>query len=317
MNKKMLKAASVLLVVGLALYLVGISASASKPKVMVNAATEITYQAQDYAVQAGGVTEIKVITRNMPVTVSPSNGDEITIRYYTADEDPYEVSLERGVLTLKYEKENLFSSGSWFTGSTIFNGFNQNPMVEVVVPKAFAGALNLNTSNASVNVSGLTDSGDMTVVTSNGTVKLADLTAAQIRVTTSNSSLELIDIHSSLVKATTSNGRVNAEKLIVSGDVELRSSNGSVSVRQAAAKDRLTVNTSNGRVTVDQITASNIDLRSSNSGISGSVAGRRADYTISSDTSNADNNLNSGGSGRCSLTVNTSNGAIDIRFLND
>ncbi len=301
MNRKngILKMAGVLLVVGLALYFVSMAAFASDAPAQGSNTTEIVYEKEDYAVSAAGIDEIRIRTRNMPVTVTPSKGDEITLHYYTCEKDPYEVSLDDGVLTLKYKYENLFNVSNWFNGSTIYNVINNaNPKVEVVVPEAYAGALMLDTSNASVRVSGLTAAGD-------------------VRADTSNASIEMSNVSAKLVGAYTSNGSVTLDTVIVSGTAEMKSSNGSLTARQVAAKDKLRLETSNGRVVVDQVTSTAIELKSSNGSISGSVGGKRDDYTISSDTSNADSNLDSGGHGRFRLAVNTSNGAINIRFLGE
>ena len=298
-NNSVLKLAGVLLVVGLALYFVGMAAFASDAPAQGGNVTELTYEPADYTTPAVEITEIRIRTRNMPVKVTPSKGSEITLHYYTCEKDPYEVSLDGGVLTLKYKYDNLFNVSSWFNGSTIFNVINNtNPRVEVVVPEAYAGALELDTSNASVNVSDLTAAGN-------------------IRIDTSNSPIELNNVSAVQVSAHTSNGAVTLSKLIVSGTVDMKSSNGSLTARQVAAKDKLRLDTSNGRIVVDQVTSANIELRSSNGGISGTVGGKRSDYTISSDTSNADDNLGDGGKGPFRLTVNTSNGAINISFTDE
>jgi DUF4097 and DUF4098 domain-containing protein YvlB len=223
--------------------------------------------------------------------VTPSKTGEITLHYYTCEKDPYEVSLDGGKLTLKYKYDNLFNIGSWFNHQTDLN-------VELIVPEAYAGALTLDTSNASVNVSGLTAAGD-------------------VRIDTSNSTIEMNNVSATLASAHTSNGAVTLDKVIVSGTVDMRSSNSSLTARQVAAKDKLYLETSNGRVVVDQVTSAAIELKSSNGSISGSVGGKRSDYTISSDTSNADDNLGDGGNGPFRLTVNTSNGAINVSFLDE
>jgi hypothetical protein len=301
MNRKnsILKMAGILLVVGLALYFVSMAAFASDAPAQGGGVTELNYEKQDYTANAAGIGQIRIKTRNMPITVTPSKGGEITLHYYTCEKDPYEVSLDGGTLTLKYKYDNLFNVGSWFNGSTIFNVLgNTNPKVELVVPEAYAGALELDTSNASVNVSGLTEAGE-------------------VRMDTSNSSIEMNNVSATLASAHTSNGAVTLDKVIVSGTVDMRSSNGSLTARQVAAKDKLYLETSNGRVVVDQVTSAAIELKSSNGSISGSVGGNRSDYTISSDTSNADDNLGDGGKGPFRLTVNTSNGAINIRFLDE
>ena len=298
-NKSILKVASLLLVVGLALYFVGMAAFASESPAQGGKVNQITYVKEDYSVQADGISRINIRTRNMPVTVTPTKGNEITIHYYTSEEDPYEVSLEGGVLTLKYKYENLFSLGSWFSGSTIFNIINNtNPNVEVIVPEAYANALQLDSSNGSIHVSGLTGAGDVRMDTSNAAISVNNVTATGIT-------------------AQTSNGSVTLDTLVVAGGVDVKSSNGSITARQVAAKDRLVLKTSNARINVDQITSAMIELRSSNGSISGAVAGKRSDYTISSDTSNADDNLGDGGSGPSRLTVDTSNGAINVKFQGD
>ena len=298
-NKTMLKLASVLLVVGVALYFVGMAAFASESPAAGSKVTEITYVKEDYSVSADGISQISVKTRNMPVTVTPYDGNEITLHYYTSKEDPYEVSLENGVLTLKYKYDNLFSVGSWLKGSTIFNFMNNtNPYVELVMPKAYADDLKLNTSNASIHVSGLTGAGD-------------------IRMETSNSSIDISDVTAAGIGAQTSNGSVTLANAVIAGVVDVKSSNGTIHAKKVAAKDRLTLNTSNARINVEQITSAAIELHSSNGSISGTVAGKRSDYTISSDTSNADNSLGDGGKGPSSLTVNTSNGDIRVTFQDD
>lgn len=301
MNRKnaVLKMAGILLVVGLALYFVGMAAFASDAPAQGSTVTELQYEKQDYTVNASEIDQIWIRTRNMPIRVTPSMGNEITLHYYTCEKDPYEVSLDGGKLTLKYKYENLFNVSSWFNGSTIFNVINNtNPRVEVVVPEAYAGALQLDTSNASVNVSGLTSAGD-------------------VRIDTSNSAIEVSNVSATLLGAHTSNGAVTLDKVIVSGTVDMKSSNGSLTARQVAAKDKLRLDTSNGRIAVDQVTSAAIELKSSNASISGTVGGKRSDYTISSDTSNADDNLGDGGKGPSRLTVNTSNGAINISFLGE
>ncbi len=231
----------------------------------------------------------------MPVTVTPSNGNEITVHYYTCEKDPYEISLDDGVLRLNYKNDILFNIRSLFSGVLrVFS--NSNPKVEAIIPAAYAGKLQLDTSNAPVNVSGLISAGD-------------------VRINTSNSPIAADNVSAVLVNAHTSNGAVTLDKVAVSGAVEMKSSNGTLTARQVTAKDKLSMETSNGRIVADRVASAAIELKSSNGAISGSVEGKRSDYTISSDTSNGDDSLGDGGKGQNKLTVKTSNGNIDIRFL--
>ena len=291
-KNSVLKVAGVLLLAALAVYFVGMAVSA-----LSGNAKELVYEKRDYTINAAGIDEIRIRARNMPVTVTPSNGNEIAVHYYTCEKDPYEVSLNGGVLTLKYKNDNLFNISNWFTGA--YNVFsNSNPKVEVFVPAAYAGKLQLDTSNAAVNVSGLTSAGE-------------------VRINTSNSPIEADNVSAALVYAHTSNGAVTLDKVIVSGAVDMKSSNGTLTARQVAANDKLRMETSNGRIVIDQVASAAIELKSSNGAISGSVEGKRSDYTISSDTSNGDDSLGDGGKGQSRLTVNTSNGNINISFLGE
>ncbi len=289
-----LTVAGIFLVLGLALYFVG-AASFSGSKAGTGGST-IAYREADYTAPAEEVQGIVIKARNMPVTVKVSQGNEVALRYYTSEEDPYEVTLESGVLTLKYTNTALFSIGSVFANASIFRALNGGSLeVELTVPAAYAGSLRLDTSNGTITAAGLDGMGELTAETSNAAVNMTDISAKTVKIRTSN-------------------GGVTVERVLASGRLDAETSNGGVTARQTAAQDALTITTSNGRITVDMVTSKAIELRSSNAPISGTLGGRRGDYTIASSTSNGNNNLGSGGSGASRLTVNTSNGAIDIRF---
>ena len=291
-SSSVLRKAGLVLAAGLALYLVIIAVSAMSGK-----ATELVYEKRDYTVSAAGIEEIRIRARNMPVSVTPSDGSEITVHYYTSEKDPYEVTLDGGVLTLKYKNDIFTDISNWFSG--VFRVFsNSNPRVEVIVPAAYAGTLQLDTSNAPVNVSGLISLGN-------------------VRIKTSNAPIEANNVSALMIQAHTSNGAVTLDKAAVSGAVDMKSSNGTLTARQVVARGSLLMETSNGRIVVDQVAGAAIELKSSNGSITGTVEGKRSDYTISSHTSNGDDSLGDGGKGQFKLTVKTSNGNIDIRFLGE
>lgn len=291
-SSSVFRKAGLVLAAGLALYLVIIAVSAMSGK-----ATELVYEKRDYTVSAAGIEEIRIRARNMPVSVTPSDGSEITVHYYTSEKDPYEVTLDGGVLTLKYKNDFFTDISNWFSG--VFRVFsNSNPRVEVIVPAAYAGTLQLDTSNAPVNMSGLISLGN-------------------VRIKTSNAPIEANNVSAFMLQAHTSNGAVTLDKAAVSGAVDMKSSNGTLTARQVVARGSLLMETSNGRIIVDQVAGAAIELKSSNGSITGTVEGKRSDYTISSDTSNGDDSLGDGGKGQYKLTVKTSNGNIDIRFLGE
>ena len=274
-NTRMLLAAGLALIVFLS--------ACSAPDVM---AIKLVYEKADFSVNALGIDEVRIKARNMPVKVTSSDVDDIAIHYYTCEEDPYEVSLDGSTLTLKYLNENLSKST------------DSNPHVEVLVPKEFDGAFQMDTSNASVNVSGLNS-------------------VRNVHINTSNAPIGLEHVASDQAVAYTSNGEVTLDEVSVSGAVDVKSSNGTLTARQVTAGDKLIMITSNGRISIDQAASAVFELSTSNSSISGSVKGKRSDYTITSGTSNGDNNLGTGGKGALVLTAHTSNGNINIRFLGE
>lgn len=274
-NTRMLLAAGLALIVFLS--------ACSAPDIR---AIKLVYEKADYAVNALGIDEVRIKARNMPVKVTSSDVDDIAIHYYTCEEDPYEVSLDGSTLTLKYLNENLSQST------------DTNPHVEVIVPTEYSGAFQLDTSNDTVNVSGLNSVRNVHINTSNSPIDMEHVTAAQ-------------------VTAQTSNGAITLDEVSVSGAVDVKSSNGTLSARQVTAGDKLSMITSNGRISIDQAASAVFELSTSNSSISGSVKGKRSDYTITSGTSNGVNNLGTGGKGALVLTAHTSNGNINIRFLGE
>ena len=255
----------------------------SAPDVM---AIKLVYEKADFSVNALGIDEIRIKARNMPVKVTSSDVDDIAIHYYTCEEDPYEVSLDGSILTLKYLNENLSQST------------DTNPHVELIVPIEYTGAFQLDTSNDTVNVSGLNSVRNVHINTSNSPIDMEHVTAAQ-------------------VTAQTSNGAITLDEVSVSGAVDVKSSNGTLSARQVTAGDKLIMITSNGLSSIEQAASAVIELSTSNGSISGSVEGKQSDYAITSGTSNGDNSLRDGGKGAYMLTAHTSNGNINIRFLGE
>lgn len=304
-RKNVLTLASVLLVVGLALCFITFRSGAQQDyQTAGSQGAGSAYEKQEYKAAAQGIETIVVEARDMPVTVLPGQEDGITIQYFSAEKDPYEVTLENGVLALRCKyKNSVFSNTptSWFFGgvSTIYNVIGQgNLEIKVYVPKAYAGDFEVDTSNAVITVS------DFPKV-------------SQVRVDTSNGAVKLTNIGAERVEAVTSNGAITLEEVTARQDVTADTSNGAISAKRVGAGETLELTTSNGRITVDTVLAQALEMSTSNGSIAGNVDGKRSDYTISSSTSNADNNIDSGGSGPRRLNVDTSNGAINIKFLGD
>ena len=94
----------------------------------------------------------------------------------------------------------------------------------------------------------------------------------------------------------------------------LQAANGQIIAENLNTDQKLRLATTNGRVTLDNVSGQDIDIRTSNGSVSGTVHGEREAFTIHSHTSNAGNNLMNREGGDTRLNIVTSNGAVNVSF---
>ena len=157
------------------------------------------------------------------------------------------------------------------------------------------GAVEAESRNARITMEGITCSQGITLSTTNARVVLSDVVAREASVHTTNGRIELHDVYAREgMNAGGTNGQIIAENL--NTDQKLR------------------LATTNGRVTLDNVSGQDIDIRTSNGSVSGTVHGEREAFTIHSHTSNAGNNLMNREGGDRKLNIVTSNGAVNVSF---
>lgn len=208
-----------------------------------------------------------------------------------------------------------------FTIKTVY--LTQNPRVSVKYTISVPGHMlveHVESSNGTITVKGT--AGDLTADTSNGALSLANLKGAAT-AKTSNGGITMEDIDG-VVKADTSNGVIRLTR--ITGAVEAETSNGKIEVAEVA--ELVSLKTSNGSIKAEipvmtqdaQIKTSNgaitlylspelqanLDLDTSNAKIT--ISGIEIVTTEISKTS-FKGRLGDGGK---TLTVKTSNGAIDV-----
>ena len=172
---------------------------------------------------------------------------------------------------------------------------SDNAPIEVILPKVYWGAVEAESRNARITMEGITCSQGITLSTTNARVVLSDVVAREASVHTTNGRIELHDVYAREgMNAGGTNGQIIAENL--NTDQKLR------------------LATTNGRVTLDNVSGQDIDIRTSNGSVSGTVHGEREAFTIHSHTSNAGNNLMNREGGDRKLNIVTSNGAVNVSF---
>ena len=259
----------------------------------------------------GEITSLVVDDSNTAVEVVPGDGDHLSVDYEDGRWERYAIEETGGELHIEKQMER-----DWFRTFWDFDFGGRR--LTVRVPKNTVIALNVETSNASIALSGLGFE-TLSLRTSNARVEMEDVAVAQgVDVKSSSGSLYLTNV-------------------TAQGDINTRTSNGSVEFTGVGGAN-VVVDTSNGKVTLEDFTARGVDAKTSNGAISlagvdvqqelrftasngsitGSLAGSMKDYSIKSHTSNGHNNLPEElGLGARSLTATTSNGRIDVGFEAD
>ena len=244
--------------------------------------------------QASQVRSILVRDRNTRIILRGWDKEDIVIHHPETQRIQYEFSLAEGQLSLV--RKPMEFSLQWFQFESLSREMRE---VTLDVPHELAADLDLRTSNARINAGAVNCWGKASLVSSNASLHLNDFSARSIHLKSSNGSLNLQQVH--------------ALKELVGS-----SSNGSIKAEEVKAPDRLALTTSNANIQVKALESAAISLASSNANIRGSLAGKLAEYSISSTTSNGRNNLprqQQGGSK--TLEVRTSNGKIELEFEAD
>lgn len=176
----------------------------------------------------------------------------------------------------------------------------------------------LTTTNAQILCKSLTAEGSLSILTKNGRVDITGCNSGEaMMIYTTNAAVNLEDIQAGgEVRVSTTNGSLTAEALQARA-LEAETRNGRLTLTDTVTEESTYAETTNSSLKIHRIKAGdNIHLQSSNGAVKGSIKGKLSDYSITSKTSNAESNLPAhGGNGDKLLEVHTSNGDIDIEFI--
>ena len=300
--------------------------------------TEGDYEKKTFTCPASQVRAARLLCGEMPIRVSACDGNDLTLIYYTREDDPYEINLEDGVLTL--ERLSAAKGGSRFNfsmlGGIIKMGWSKPaPTAELFIPRDALMDLQARATNASIKVSDCQALCQVDLKTGNSRIEASDLSCINMTCTSSNGRLVLKNIRSrQRMTGKTSNSRIEATGLRSGGDMQLTTSNSHIEGRDlqsfgslylttsntgllaedCAAKDELRLTTSNGKLETWRSDGASVTLKTSNGSIRGTLPGHQQDWAIDSRTSNGKNSLPKDQPGQKPLTVHTSNGSIDLHF---
>ena len=267
---------------------------------------------KNYTAGSADLKSIIISDTDNSVRIAEGDGDKIEVVYYENSLEYYEINESNGALSIKARNNK-----KWYDYVGVLNFQVQNTTLLVMVPKDVLEKLDIKTSNGSVTVESVSPARLLNIYTDNGKIAVTNINSqAGIVLTTSNGPLTLENINAAYIKGKTTNGNVKAENIACKTFAGLSSTNAKIDADVIKCGESISLTSTNGRIRVGGLSANEINLKTSNASITGSVSGSIKDYIIRSKTTNADNKLQNLDLGSKKLTVNTSNGKIDISFEN-
>lgn len=191
----------------------------------------------------------------------------------------------------------------------------------ITVPNNYAGAIDINTTNALIDVNDISLLDSLSLESVNGYITLDKATiAGNINVHTTNSKIAFNHVNSLAdITATALNAYITFDS-VTAANVTAQTTNGKISAEDMIITTKMAFTTTNGQITIADIAVGNeIRLITTNGEISGNVDGPSSDYDVDSQTTNGTNNL-SGYNAQTPTTadkilyVRSYNGVINISF---
>lgn len=193
---------------------------------------------------SAGPVEVDFKTNNGSIQVVGTDepGYKLHIKYRVPTDDEEEVQR------LKAEMAEIIQEPRLLRVRALEKGPGQISL-QLSVPRGLEANFSLQSSNGSVQISELQNSGMMKVHTSNGAVTVVNVFAKDLSARSSNGRVEVKNVKAELVDVHTSNGAVYIEGEC--SNIVSRTSNGTITAYpQITANGSLKAHTSNGRIKV-------------------------------------------------------------------
>lgn len=277
------------------------------------------YSERTVDIPAADVGSLVITDSNSRIKVIPSSDGDFHITASENDKKKYDISCTDGTARV--------------TGNKVFTlvSFNGNSSVTVEVPDEYMGTLSVECSNAKVECSA---GAEINIDNSNGKVDISDITGSSVKVRSSNSTITASNISADELSLINSNGKVEVNKSYVTGNTVLEagnsrveaantvfgssgnisSDNGSVMITDCELGSDMTVSANNGSVNMEDFSFENLFVKARNGSIKGSAYGEEENYTVKAKATNGSSDIESGGTGKYILELDSNNGSIHFNF---
>ena len=201
------------------------------------------YEDKVYTLPAGALTALNLDAQNQRVVFQPAASSDIVIRYREFASDTYTFEQQGASLNVTYRCDQ-----KWYQSLVqgMFGGIARaSQSITVEVPPQYAGLLNARTTNASLTADSLPKLTECRLATTNGTLRVSDITADTFILSTTNAGVHLDRLQGAALFVTSTNGSIHLADLAMTGELTARTTNASLQAdRVEAAAGQF--NTTNG-----------------------------------------------------------------------
>lgn len=242
--------------------------------------------------------------------VDISRGSDDCVRFVSAKEKYFDLKSENGALTVSQKSRNILLR--LISGKIEF---------KLILPRAFKGKLRYRNNNGGMYIKDV-DFSDIELATNNGKFEIDSTSCESFSLKVKNGSVNVKNLDArDGINIKCSNGNIKAEGLVCPA-ITVSCSNAGLSAADIKSK-KMDCSTSNGSIDVSAVDAADIKLETSNGKINAMLLGSRSNYRLAAETSHGSitvdgvpgKNISEQTHAAKKLTVKTSNGDIDIRFL--
>ncbi|MDE7464280.1 MAG: DUF4097 domain-containing protein [Clostridiales bacterium] len=255
-----------------------------------------------------GIKDIAIYGTDCIADISIGDGNEL--KFVSAKEKYFDISVDDGTLTVRQKSRNFF-----------YRIILRRIEFKLFLPKDFKGKLRFRNKNGGVYVNGGRFT-DVELSTDNGAFELKGAACDSMRLKMSNGSVTAKNLsvtNGTAIKCR--NGTVKVES-VSSPELSILGKNIALSAIDITSK-KFECQTSNGTIDASGITADELKLETSNGKISAAPLGDRKDYRLNLDTEHgsitvdgvAYKKLVDAAHVAKRLQAKNANGDIDIRFV--
>lgn len=270
----------VLILVGGGLVIGGFATNAWKP-------FEMKYEDKTYTSDTTSISGVVLDLTSCDANIVV--GDALKFDYQVSEYTDITVTEENGVL--KIVETQIIKHIPWIYS-------NKTAKCVLTLPVGDDSTdLTLKTVNGSVNLAG--NFGDVSFTAVNGEFRFSEASAASLTVSVTN-------------------GDINLSGVNVAGETRITAVNAEFTFERVnvAEGNLFFCKTVNGEIDFSKLSASRIEIKTTNGEVNGSVIGAQEDYTINTSTLNGKSNLkNQSGKTANLLSVTTLNGDIEVVFI--